>query len=129
MLRWVAGGMTRSSVPTTAQLGLGQVLREGLVDGRRLEERLGAPLRDPWVADDVENGGRVGNVERGARAAQDLEHGLAHLGDERADVHERLDVTAGRADVRDHHAPVGMAGQDDGTGRALRQERRDVSGV
>jgi hypothetical protein len=86
MLRWVAGGITRSSVPITVQLGmvfqavvrvgavfapsvigrlarddqppvrLGEVLREGIVDGRWFEERLGVPFRSSGVADDIENG-------------------------------------------------------------------------
>jgi hypothetical protein len=99
------------------------------VHGRWLEERLGIAFRGSGVADDVENGGRVGNVERGARAAEDLEGGLAHFGDERVDVDERLDIAARRAGVRDHHAPVGVAHQDDGTGRALGEERCDVGGV
>ena len=159
MLRCVAGGMTRSSVPITAQLGmvfqavfsvaavfaprvigaltcdnqpavcLGKVLREGVVDGRRLEERLGIPFRGTGVADDVQNGSRVGNVERGTRPAKDLEDGLAHLGDERVNVHERLDVATGCSGVRDHHAPVGMADQDDRTCRALREKRPDVCGI
>jgi len=56
------------------------------------------------------NGVRVRDVERGARAAEDLEGGLAHVGDERVDVYERLDVTARGAGVRDrrlrHVAPL-----------------------
>jgi hypothetical protein len=71
----------------------------------------------------------LANVERRARAAQDLEDILTHVGDERVDVHERLDVATCGTGVRDHHAPVGMADQDDGTGRALREKRRDVRGV
>src|SRR5207253_2732452 len=108
---------------------LGEVLREGIVNGRWLEEGLGVPFRSSRVADDVENGGRVGNVERGARAAQDLEDGLAHFGDERVDVYERLDVTTYGTGVRDHHAPIGVADQDDRTSRALREKRRNVRGV
>jgi hypothetical protein len=43
-------------------------LREGLVDGRWLEECLGVPFRSSGVTDDVENDVRVRDVERGARA-------------------------------------------------------------
>jgi len=52
------------------------------VDGRWLEKRLGVPFGSSGVADDIQNGRRVGNVERGARAAKDLEDGLTHFGDE-----------------------------------------------
>ena len=124
MLRCVAGGMTRSSVPITAQLGidfhaaasvgadvrperdgplargdqpavrLGEVLGEGLVHGRRLEERLDVALGRAGVAGEVEHGGGVGDVERGARTAEDVEDALADLGDEGVDVDERLHVAA-----------------------------------
>src|SRR5271166_6537480 len=111
---------------------VGQITRSShktIEDGRWLEKRLGVPFGSSGVADDIQNGRRVGNVERGARAAKDLEDGLTHFGDERVDAHERLDVTTGCTGVRDYHAPVGMADQDDRTGRALREERRDVRGV
>jgi hypothetical protein len=52
------------------------------VDGRWLEERLGVSFGISGVADDVQNGRRVGNVECGARSARDLEDGLAYVGDE-----------------------------------------------
>ena len=101
--RCVAGGMTRSSVPTTAQLGivfhaavcgrrdvgaergrtltrddqppvgLGEVLRERIVHGGGLEERFGIAFRGSGVADDVQHGGGVGDLERGARSAEDAE--------------------------------------------------------
>jgi len=58
-------------------------------------QRLGVPFGSSGVADDIQNGRRVGNVEGGARAAKDLEDSLTHFGDERVDVHERLDVTTG----------------------------------
>jgi hypothetical protein len=105
MLRCVAGGMTRAR-DGQPPVRLGEVLRGGLVDGRWLEERLGVTFRSSRVTDDVENGVRVWDVERGDRATEDLEGGLADLGDERVDVYERLDVTAGGAGVRDHHAPL-----------------------
>jgi hypothetical protein len=99
------------------------------VHGGRFEERLGVALRGAGVADDVEHDARVGDVERGARPAQDLEDGLTLVGDEGIDVHQRLDVAALGPGVRDHHATVGMADQDDRAGRALGQERGDVGGV
>ena len=110
-------------------VGLGEVLGEGLVHGRRLEERLDVALGRAGVAGEVEHGGRVGDVERGARPAEDLEDALADLGDERVDVDERLDVAATGAGVGDHHAAVGVADEHDRPGRALREERRDVGGV
>lgn len=92
ILRCVAGGMTRSSVPTTAQLcmlffgrrlrprgvraerdrtlardnqppvGLGKVLCEGIVDSRWLEERLGVSFGSSGIAGDVQHRRRVRNV-------------------------------------------------------------------
>ena len=110
-------------------VGLGQILREGVVDGRRLEERLGVAFGSAGIADDVEHRRRVGDVECGARSAEDLEDVLAHLGDEGIDVDERLHVATAGSGVRDHHAAVGVTDQDDGTGRALSEERGDVRGV
>src|SRR5712691_8818264 len=62
--------LTRGDQPPVR---LGEVLREGIVDDRWLEKRLGVPFGSSGIAGDVQNGRRVGNVERGARAAKDLE--------------------------------------------------------
>ena len=100
MLRCVSGGITLSSVPMTAQLGsvfqrrapegvvlaprvigrcpaddqpavrFGQVLGEGLVHRVGLQERLGVALGRARVADDVEDGRRIGDVERRPRPAR-----------------------------------------------------------
>ena len=151
-----AGGMTRSSVPTTAQLGsvfqaaapdgvvlalsvigrwladdqpavrLGEVLGEGRVDRVGLEERLGVALRRARVAGEVEDGGRVGDGERRSRPAEDLEDRLALVGDERVDVDQRPHVAAAGRGVGDDEAAVGVADQDDGPAGALREERGDV---
>ena len=97
------------------------------VDG--LRNASASPSGAPGVAGDVEHGRRVGHVERRARSAEDLEDGLADVGDERVDVDERLDVAAAGAGVRDHDAAVRVADEDDGAGGALGEERRDVRGV
>ena len=157
--RWWSGGITRSSVPMTAQLGmvfqaggpgrrgvgaerdrplargdeppvgLGQVLGERLVHRGRLEERLDVALRRAGVADDVEHGRRVGHVERRARAAEHLEDVLALVGDERVDVDERPTSPPPVAGVGDHEPAVGVTDQHDGAGGALGEERRDVGGI
>lgn len=71
-----------------------QVVREVIVDGGWLEKRLGVPFRGSGVPRDIQNGAWVRNLERGARPGEDLEDGLTYPGNERVDVHERLDVTA-----------------------------------
>ena len=156
MLRWVAGGMTRSSVPMTAQLGidfhaavsvgsdvgsegdrplaggdqptvgLGEVLCEGVVDGGRLEERLDVAFGCAGVAGEVEHGGGIGHVERGARSAEDVEDALADVGDEGVDVDERPDVAAAGPGVGDHDTAVRVADEDHGPAGALGEERRDI---
>jgi hypothetical protein len=85
---------------------LREVLREGIVDGRWLEERLGVTFRSSGVADDVKNGRRIRHVEGRARAAQDLENGLTYVGDEGVDVNQRLDVATVRTGVRDYYTAV-----------------------
>ena len=42
---------------------VGQILGEGVVHGRRLEEGFCVALRSTWVASDVEHGRGVGHVE------------------------------------------------------------------
>ena len=93
---------------------LGEVLGEGLVHRVGLQERLGVALGRAGVADDVEDGRRVGDVERRAGSAEDPEDVLALVGDERVDVHERPHVTAAGPGVRDDEAAVGVADEDDG---------------
>jgi hypothetical protein len=69
-----------------------------------LEERLGVALRRARIADDVEDRGRVGYVDRGPGPADELERRLAVVGHERVDVHQRLYVTASGRCVRDDEA-------------------------
>ena len=156
MCRWVSGGMTRSSVPTTAQLGsvfqaavpdgvvlalsvigrwlatinqrscLRQVLGERVVHRVGLQERLGVTLWRARVADDVEDGRRVGDVECRPGPAKDLEDRFSFLWHERVDVHQCSHVTAAGRGVGDDEAAVGVADQDDRTARALGEERGDV---
>ena len=95
----------------------------------RLEERLGVAFRRAGVAGEIENGSRVWDVERGARTAEDLEDGLALLGDEGVDVDEGLHIAAAGAGVRDHDAAVGVADEHDRPAGALGEERGDVGGV
>ena len=97
------------------------------VDG--LRNASASPSGAPGVAGDVEDRGRVGDVERGARSTEDLEDVLADVGDEGVDVDERLHVATTGAGVGDHDAAVGVTDEDDGTGRALREERGDVRRV
>src|SRR4029077_12665836 len=63
------------------------------------------------------------------RSAEYLEDVLAHLGDEGVDVDQRLHITTTGSGVRDHHTAVGVTDQDDGSGRALSEERCDVRGI
>ena len=103
-----------------------QVLGEGLVHRVGLQERLGVALRRARVAGDVEDRARVGDVERRPGPAQDLEHRLALVGDERVDVDQRSHVAAGGPGVGDDPAAVGVADQHHGAARALGEERGDV---
>ena len=159
MLRCVAGGITRSSVPTTAQLGsdfhaaafgrgdvgpecdgslaggdqptvrLGEILGEGLVHDGRFQERLDVTFGCAGVAGKVEHCRGIGDSERGTRIAEDVEDALADLGDEGVDVDERLDVATACTGIGDHDAAVGMADEHDRSGGALREERCDICSV
>jgi hypothetical protein len=97
-------------------------------DGR-LEERLDVTFGRAGVPREVQHGGRIGNRERGARVAEDVEHALADVGDERVDVDERLHLATACARVGDHDTAVGVTDEHDRTRGALREERRDVRAV
>jgi hypothetical protein len=115
--------------PRSPPVRFGEILREGLVHGRRLQKRLRVAFGRAGVADDIEHGRRVGDVEGRARSAEDLEDALAHFRDERVDVDECLHVAAAATGIGDHDASVRVTDEDDRTGCALRQESRDVRGV
>ena len=155
----VAGGMTRSSVPITAQLGkrfprggfgggdvrperdgslaggdqpavrFGEILGERLVDGGRFQERLDVTFGCAGVAGKVEDSGGVGDGERGTRIAENGEDALADVGDEGVDVDERLDIAAACTGVGDHDATIGVADEHDRSRCALREERCEICAV
>ena len=108
-------------------VGLGQVLSEGVVHRRRLEERLDVAFGGSGVAGEVEHRCGVRNVERGTGTSEDVEHVLTDVGNERVDVDEGLDVAA-LGGVRDDHPPYECPTSTTGpTVRCARNERRAYS--